>query len=174
MKRKIKSILLSYDTAVAFAITIVIMFFLPTTIRADFAMSFYSVGISVLSIVFSLFFTALAIIMSSSDNDFINYLEEKGRYSFLMFTFKVTLTSLFLSLCYSIFIYVYMDFFIKHKSPDYKISSLFFLVFVLLFTYSLAASLLSVKDTISFSKYRLLYLNVLKKEKEEAEKTKKS
>lgn len=169
MKDKILSILFSLDTYAAIIMSGIVGYCLPDMIRADFSLTFYSVGISVLSIIFSLFFTALAIIMSASDNDFISFLEEKGHYTFLMFTFKVTLFVLFVSLVYSIIIDVYTDFFIKHHNVDYKVSKWPFVIFVFIFTYSLASSVISVKDTIMFSRYRIRFLNKKKEDEKSTE-----
>ena len=71
--RRLKALILSWD----FGITLLSVFetylVLPEYINMNFALSFYNVAMTVLSIIFSLFFTAMAIIMSSSDNDFIEF-----------------------------------------------------------------------------------------------------
>lgn len=156
---KVKMVLWSPDTGIATLVTVIVGICLPQILRADFAVSFYGVGISVLSIVFSLFFAALAIIMASPDNEFIDYLEEGGHYTDLMFTFKFTLIILFVSLGYSIILNVYTDFFAKTKGGDFHTSKIPFVIFVFLFTYSLVSTGLSVKDTLMFSKYRITFLN---------------
>ena len=138
--------------------------FLPTYLDANAASSFYNIGITVLSIVFSLFFAALAIIMSSTDNDFIEFLEEKNQFTGLMVTFKVVLAALFLSLILSIVLYTKNDFFIKNSgSQNPQEHKIWFVIFQFFFTYSLIGTALSIKDTISFTKYRTKFLASRKK-----------
>lgn len=162
--KKINMVALSWDTLLALLVVATVCFFLPSKIPADFTTSFYGVGISILSIVFSLFFAALAIIMSSSDTDFIEFLEEDRSFSDLMFTFYITLSALFISLIYSVAIYSYTDFWIKKPGikPPFLISKIWFLIFVWLFSYSLAATFLAVMDTVKFTKMRIAFMQIQK------------
>lgn len=148
---KFSNIILSWDFVISIVLTLATAIFLPTMLKMSFCISFYNTGITVLSIVFSLFFAALAIIMTSSDNDFIEFLEEENDFSALLDSFKITLAMLFVSLIYSIVLYVSSDYFAKNNSPDFEQHKIFFLVFEFLFTYSLLSTALSVKDTIKFS-----------------------
>jgi hypothetical protein len=165
---KVKSIIFSIDLLVAILLTLVVSVCLPKMIEAEFTTSFYSVGISVLSIVFSLFFAALAIIISSSDSKFVDYMEnENGEvkmYTLLLFTFKATLVMLFVGLSYSILINSYTDYFIKHSKNKIFITKWFFVFFVLLFSYSMLATAMSIKDTFRFTTLRLRYIDFLKLE----------
>ncbi len=156
---KIRNVIVSLDTVLALLVTLITAFFLPDLLMASFCASFYSMGVTVLSIIFSLFFASLAIIMASPDNDFIAFLEEDKHYTALMATFKITLVMLFVSLAYSIVLYVYSDYWVKidENSKQYK---LWFLVFVFFFTYSMMAAVLSVKDTIMFSVFRTKFINI--------------
>ncbi|WP_204745135.1 hypothetical protein [Flavobacterium silvisoli] len=134
-------------------------------------MSFYNIAISVLSIIFSLFFAALAIIMSSSDNDFVSFLDEDGTFTYLMWTFKAVLISLFISLVYSIVLYTGTSYYIETKDPQIWLQhKSLFISLVLLFTYCMIATGLSVKHTIKFSEYRSTFLRIKRKE-EQAKKT---
>lgn len=164
---KLRDILLSYDTFLALLLTLIVAYFLPDDIKASFCSSFYSLGVTVLSIIFSLFFASLAIIMASPDNDFISFLEEDRHYTALMTTFKVTLAMLFVSLSYSIIMYVYSDYWVKEDSNATQNKG-WFLGFVFLFTYSMVASVLSVKDTVMFSVFRIKYINHKKENEKEA------
>jgi phosphoglycerol transferase MdoB-like AlkP superfamily enzyme len=141
-------------------------FCLPKEIKSIFACSFYSVGISVLSIIFSLFFTCLAIIMTTNDNDFIKFMEEDKLFTKLLFSFKFTLGLLFISLVYSIIAYQYFDYFVKSFDDKHKQNKVFFLLFEFLFSYGLIATAQCVYDTIMFSSYRSKF--VIKKSNEEA------
>lgn len=158
---KISNLILSWDFVISIILTLATASALPSYLSLEFCKSFYNVGITVLSIVFSIFFAALAIIMASSDNDFIEFLEEKSSFSNLLLTFKITLVSLFFSLVYSIILYVGTDYYISNlQSKTVFQHKIFFLVFEFLFCYSLIATALSVKDTMIFSKYRNQFLSI--------------
>ena len=157
---KISNIILSWDFVIAIILTLVTALILPSYLELEFCKSFFSIGISVLSIIFSIFFAALAIIMASSDNDFIEFLEENGDFTALLDTFKITLVMLFVSLIYSIILYVITDYYISTLNcQTVNQHKTFFLIFEFLFCYSLLATGLSVKDTIIFSNFRARYLS---------------
>lgn len=177
-KNIFRTYIMSWDCGIALASSILLYCILPIYIKATSATSFYNVGITVLSIIFSLFFAALAIIMSSTDNDFIMYLEEEKLFTGLIDTFKFVLVMLFISLGYSIVLYNTTDYYIKqHGEANSLHHKNLFIVFNLLFTYSLIATALSVKDTITFTTYRTKYLvgvsNNKKKDKLKNQLTKK-
>jgi hypothetical protein len=156
---RIKDIILSWDFCLSAVCTVVTAFCLPHLIKSTFACSFYSVGINVLSIIFSLFFASLAILMTTSDNDFICYMEEQKLFSMLLSSFKITLYSLFLSLIYSIIANQYFDFFVKTESDKHLQPKYYLLVFEFLFSYSLLATALCVRDSIKFTDYRSKYFS---------------
>lgn len=164
---KASNIFLSWDFLLSIVLTLVTALILPNYLKITFCLSFYSVGITVLSLVFSLFFAALAIIMASSDNDFIEFLEEKNDFTALIASFKITLLMLFVSLIYSIVLHVYSDYIRIQISESEFQHKVFFLIFQFLFSYSLFATGLSVKDTIVFSVFRAKYLKAQKEIKSE-------
>jgi hypothetical protein len=163
---KISTIILSWDFVVSIILTLATAIFMPTMLKISFCISFYNIGITVLSIIFSLFFAALAIIMTSSDNDFIEFLEEENDFTALLETFKITLLMLFISLIYSIVLYVTSDYFAKTNDDQFQQHKIFFLLFEFLFSYSLLSTSLSVKDTIKFSDIRAKYLKSKKQNKQ--------
>jgi hypothetical protein len=162
---KLSNIILSWDFVVSIVGALVVATILPDMIETEFSASFYMVGITVLSIIFSLFFAALAILMSSTDNDFIIYLEEKKQFTRLMASFKFTLALLFASLIYSIILYVVSDYDIKKSHIPKEQSKWFFCGFVFLFSYGLLATAFSIKDTISFTHFRTKFLHEREKRK---------
>ena len=165
---KISNIILSWDFVIAIVLTLVTALILPSYLELDFCKSFYNIGITVLSIIFSIFFAALAIIMASSDNDFIEFLEENGDFTALLATFKITLVMLFISLIYSIVSYVIADYNLTTLQDQSVFQhKTFFLIFEFLFCYSLLATGLSVKDTIIFSNFRAKYLSKKNKKNNE-------
>ncbi|MCP4551601.1 MAG: hypothetical protein GY834_06080 [Bacteroidetes bacterium] len=156
---KISNVILSWDFVGAIVITLITALIIPANLNLKFCISFYSIGITVLSIIFSIFFAALAIIMSSSDNDFIEFLEENDDFTVLLDSFKITLVMLFISLIYSIVLHVISEYAIQEKGENSTQNMTLFLVFEFLFAYSLFATGLSVKDTIKFSHFRSKFLN---------------
>jgi len=88
----IKRVVFAWDFLLAIVGAIFIAVVFPCALPIDFAKDIYNVGISVLSIVFSVFFAALAIIMASSDDDFVRFLEKDGDYTLLINTFQVSLS----------------------------------------------------------------------------------
>ena len=171
MKRKIIDFILGYDFIIAVIATGVSFYYIPEYIDMKFALSFYNIGISVLSIVFSVFFAALAIIVSASDNDFIDFMEEDGSFSTLIWTYKFTLFALFVSLVYSIVLYVSTNYYLDgvriQENEFWTQHSVFFLIFELLFIYSLVSTVMGVKNSILFTEYRLRFLKHKKSDKKD-------
>lgn len=102
---KLKRAILSGDFVAGLAAIAACIWLLPA-LTNQIAGSIFSIGISVLSIIFSVFFAALAIILSASDDDFVAYLEQDGIYTSLIRSFRITLGSLFFALCVAIVAYV--------------------------------------------------------------------
>jgi len=159
---KIKAIFISWDLILSVMIAVLFYLLLPNLIDIAFAKDLYGIGISVLSIVFSVYFAALAIIISSGDNEFVKFLEEdENLYSELIFTFKFSLIILFIALIYSILLYIQCSFKI---SQNIKLqSSVFLVIFTFLFFYGLFASLNATFDSIKYAKYRTKFLLLTKK-----------
>ncbi len=160
---KIYSIFLSWDFGVASVLAIVTALLCPTTVSMTMARDFYSVGVSVLSVVFSVFFAALAIIMSAGDNEFVAFLHQDGSYSEIVWSFRFTISALFVSLAIALTEYAYVGFRLSHGAEWH--SKWFLVVFVACFPYSLIAVALSVHDAIKYSDARVRFLNSKQKER---------
>lgn len=163
--RRFKAIILSWDFGITLLSVFATYLVLPEYINMNFALSFYNVAMTVLSIIFSLFFTAMAIIMSSSDNDFIEFLEEQNTFTELLWSFKFTLFVLFLSLILSIILYSGTSYWIEtnHNETwlqDYRL----LLLLQFCFLYGMIATWFSIMDTVKFSKYRSDFLKEQKTE----------
>lgn len=158
---KIKDIIISWDFILAVIIAVGLTFVSSFWVSNTFVLTAYEIGISVLSIVFSVFFAALAIIISSSDDDFVNFLEEEGDYTAIIQTFKFSLLLLFIALVYSIILTLITSYWLnnEHKNQQYY----FIVIFTFLFSWSLFATLNSALDAIKYSTYRTQYLNTKKK-----------
>lgn len=167
--RRIKSIIKGYDFYVSLLTSIVTYYLLPDFINMKFSLSFYNVCMTVLSIIFSLFFAAMAILMSSSDNDFIEFLEEKKTFSELLWSFKFTLSILFLSLIISIFLYFGTSYWLESFHQYIWIQSKWLVIILMfLFVYGLIATWMSIIDIVKFSSFRGKFLMSQKKKKNES------
>ena len=160
---KINSIILSWDFFLALTLSIFVFCILPDQKSISLATSVYGVGISVLSIVFSIFFAALAIIISSGDNEFIQFLElEKNIYTNIIATFIFTIGTLFGALLLSLALYFYTNTF-----PDEAVAfqSKLIPIFIFFFLYSLLAAAISIFDSIRYAEYRTKFIQKLEKRK---------
>jgi hypothetical protein len=159
---KLKSVVVSWDFGVAVALALAGAILLEPRLLNAFAKDLYAIGISVLSIVFSVFFAALAIIISSSDDDFVRFLEEDGGYTHLVATFRWTLAALFTALIYSLGAYgltargALVD---KSTQPKHWV-----LIFGFLFSYSLLATYLSTRDAIAYAQRRTRFLSLKRRD----------
>lgn len=164
--RRIKSVIISWDFIVTILVTVITYRIVPEYLNMKFLLSVYNIGITILALIFSLFFAALAIIMSSSENDFIDFLEEENLFSELLWSFKVTLIMLFISLIYAIILYTGTSYYIEtYNSIVWLQNEILFLILVALFTYSMASTCISVHDTIKFSEYRSKFDRFIKSKK---------
>lgn len=150
----IKKLVMSWDLASAIVLTIAGTYLLNENfLLGSRAKDIYGVGVSVLSIIFSIYFAALSIIISSSDNEFVRFLEEKGQFTELIKTFKFTLVLLFVSLIVAISLYVYTVLSFRTVQTKW-----FFILFLFLTTYALFAVLSSALDSIKFAGFRAKFL----------------
>lgn len=160
----VKNVIISADFIVSFIVSLGFVVLMPNEISNVFSLSIYSIGISVLSIVFSVFFAALAVIITSPEDAFVEFLEEKGHYTRIINSFKYTLLLLFVALVYSIVVYFYTSYMISIDSK-YQCDIIVGL-FIFLFSYSLYATFEATNDAINFSKYRTGYNNLKSKKNE--------
>ncbi|PKL77267.1 MAG: hypothetical protein CVV25_14800 [Ignavibacteriae bacterium HGW-Ignavibacteriae-4] len=150
---KIRNVIFSWDFSFTVIVTILCYCFFPNSLNCELTKDIYSVGISVLSIVFSVFFAALAIIISSGDNDFINFIESNGNhFTKIIASFKFSLVLLFIGLLYSILVYTFTS---NQIVNDNVLQSKWILtIFAFIFFYGLFASLNSTLDAIKYAEFR--------------------
>ncbi len=152
----LRQTLCSWDFGVAAATLIGTPLLTPVWVSNDLVKEFYGTGIAVLSILFSVFFAALAIIMSSSDDDFVAFLEEDKSYTRIVETFRFTLILLFAALLAALFLYVYsaarLDAHVKYQSRWWPC------VFAAVFVYSLTAAFNASLDSVMYSRYRSRFI----------------
>lgn len=161
MKNALKSIFLSWDFLVAIAVTIVLYIFLPPLIPAKIIKPIYEVSISVLAVMFSVFFAALAVLITAGDNEFVRFLEEEGLYRRIIFTFKATLILLFIALLISILSFVTILPYVELQT-QFLYSKIQVLLFAFITLYALLASIGSTMDAIRYAEFRAAYLEVTK------------
>lgn len=157
---KIKDILLGWDFIASLLMSILLFIILPSQLENIKVISYYEIGITVLSIVFSIYFASLAIIIATPDNDFIKFLELDGAYTALISLFKFTLYSLFIGLVYSIFAFAITSYFKDDGGTQCK---LFLSLFSFVFFYGLFCTVNSTKHSITYSIFRTRYLKENKK-----------
>lgn len=161
MKRFFKTYVFSYDTIIGIVLSVLCIWFLPSWVSGSLIIGLLEMGIGVLSIIFSIFFAALAFIISASDDEFVGFLEEDGFFTRLINSFKWTVLSLFIALIYSIVIYTIASFGMA-ESERFEMSEYVLMIFCFLFFYSLIATLLSTNDAIRYSKTRVRYIQIKK------------
>jgi hypothetical protein len=155
---RIKSILLAPDILASLFVAVLVWYLSPDRILNEFSRDIYSVGITVLSIVFSVYFAALAIMISSGDDEFVEFLEQEGGYTTLISNFRFALFVLLLALIYSIVLYALTTvWFYSHKTEQ---SEYLFIIFVFISTYGLLATFAASNDAINYALYRAKFLRL--------------
>lgn len=149
---------MSWDFWLAIVFSLLSACLLPNEILNKTAASLFLVATSILSIIFSIYFASLAIIIASPADDFVYFMEEDNLFSQLLSFFKFTLSLLFFGLIaaivgYSLSTYIADANGEKSTQTEYIISGYSFL-----FWYSLFASIISIGETIKYSRYRMRFL----------------
>lgn len=155
MKRKIKNIILSWDTFAAMIVMMITYALVPADISNKFCTTIYGTAIGVLSIIFSIFFASLAVILAFPDNKFIKFIEEEdGYFTKLLGFFRFTLYSLFVALLYTIIIYVVSN----YDESNFAWTKPLFIIFAGAFAYSLMSTGIAVDVTIKITSQRAQFL----------------
>lgn len=135
LTNRTKEIIISWDTFIAAVIATFSYIYLPNIIPLNIIKELYFTALSVLSISFPMFFAALAIIISKSDDNFVDFLDEDSHYSVLLFQFKFSLYVLFITLILTLLIYGFILLNINnHYFGQEKYQ---FVIYIFLFFYSL-------------------------------------
>lgn len=154
----IRRVLTGWDLLAAAATSLAVYMVSPPRFSDAVAKEIYGAGISVLSIIFAVYFTALAVIIAASDDDFVEYLREKGVYDTLMGIFKFTLWLLFASLLSSFILFAYSAVRSDTTSPSSQ-PHWIMEVFSFFFSYALFATMYTTRDALSYARYRVLFLS---------------
>lgn len=148
--------LLGIDAFVSLILVVILVAFVPRSFPLVVARDFYALGASVLSIVFSVFTASLAIIISSPDDKFVQFLEAEDLYADILFGFKFTLLALFVALVYCIAAFGWTSY---QNAQDITVQhSAGFITGSALICYALAATLTSSIAAIRHARARADYL----------------
>ena len=161
-----RRIVLSWDWILALIVVIAASYSIPQGANIGYAKELYSTGISVLSIVFSLFLTSLAILITAGDNEFVRFLEEDGSYTRIVSTFKITFLLLSLSLVSAIVLHA-ISLRVYEVEPQALVSRSQLLLFSFVGMYSLLATVQSSLDMLKYAELRARFLNITSRRKEE-------
>lgn len=174
LKNFSQKFLLSWNFFSAFLVAVLINFYAPSSILNDFARDIYNVGITTLSIIFSAYFAALAIIVSLGDSEFIDFFDEDGDYTRLISSFRLALLSLLVSLLIAIALYAFSSFLFYGKCGEQpKVLLIFFAFFSI---YGIVATFIAANDAINYALCRVKFLRFkrIEAEKKRLEESKKS
>lgn len=157
----IKSIFISLDIWLATSIAIITAFLLPQNIPYETGRSIFEVGISLLSVIFSVFFAALAILVTAGDNEFVRFLEEDGSYRKIIWTFRVTLLLLFVALLTAIALFIFTVTRPQNTTPN-DLPTVYVVGFSFITLYALFSAVNSTVDAIRYAEFRARYLRATK------------
>lgn len=125
------------------------------------AKELFGMGLTVLSIVFAVYFTALSIIISAGDDDFIGFLAELSIYEKLVNVYRFTLWLLFVALLASGAFYLVAVLSPEHaKAPGWLMA-----IFIWLSTYGLFSTMSSTRDSLQFATRRVQWLRIKEQQK---------
>lgn len=166
MNLRLRDVVVAADFAsgvVAFALT---AYFAPERIGMALAKDLFGTGLSVLSIVFSIYFAALATFASASDDDFIAFLEQDNSFSEIMGALRFTLALLFAALLLAIVAYATTAIAMSIL-PDGSTQSRWWLAgFAFFFCWSLFATNNSAGDAIRYAIARMRYVKLKRPQRE--------
>lgn len=153
---KLKQIFISFDFVLSLGVAIAILWLPQSHIDTGFTKDLYNVGISVLSIIFSVFFAALAVLISAGDNEFLEFLQRDDHYTDLMWFFKATLFILFGSLVISVGLYAVTA--MQVAAGVREQPKAYLMLFAFCFPYALIATACSVRDALRYADYRVRFM----------------
>lgn len=156
-----KSVLFSWDLWCALGLVAIMAFVIRRDVEARTAKGVFEISVTVLSIVFSVFFAGLTVLITAGDNEFVRFLEEDGAYRAIIWTFKFTLFLLFFALLFAIALFVSvlsLDDLRQYVFPKWLL-----LLFGFITIYSLFAAFNSSLDTIKYAEYRARFIEIMRR-----------
>ncbi|MEE9905520.1 MAG: hypothetical protein K4305_08880 [Chlorobium sp.] len=156
-RRFIESVIKSWDLWVSIFLATFFYFLYQDNINLEKCEKIFEVCIAFLSIIFSVYYAAYAVLVASGDDEFIRFLEEDGSYMDIILTFRYTLILLFISLFFSVILYFYSLLALIEGISVSLMSIYFFFVM-----YALFAVMQSSLDAVKYSEYRVRFLKIKK------------
>ncbi len=129
---------------------------LPWTCSIAAAKDIYQTAISVLSIVFAVFFAALAVVITAPSDDFIEFMQQDDGFGRLTWNFRWTLFCLCFALGFAMVLASRAA--IRVASREEHELSAFLVTLCFAGVYALCAAAQAAGDCISFAHYRVKYL----------------
>lgn len=160
----IRKIFLSFDFIGSALCVLIMIPLVPSVVPTSVAKEFFGICISVLAIVFSVFFAALAVFITSGDNEFVKFLEEEGAFTRIIWSFRVTLLALFVALILSIAL------FISTLQSDSAMTTSSYpgwivVAFAGIAIYAMLATVNSCLDAIKYAEFRARFIKILESKK---------
>ncbi len=158
----LRSVIFAWDFGLSLALMVLVAFLMPNDVTVQIAKDVFEISVSVLAIVFSVFFAGLAVLITAGDNEFVRFLEEDGSYRAIIWTFKFTLFLLFCALLFAIVLFVSVLPFVNTQVV-YIFPKWLLVVFGFVTQYSLFAAFNSSLDTIKYAEYRARFIEITQK-----------
>ena len=163
----LKSVIFSWDFGLSLVLGVLVVLLMHDDVTVQIAKDIFEISVSVLAIIFSVFFAGLAVLITAGDNEFVRFLEEDGAYRAIIWTFKFTLFLLFCALLLAIVLFVSVLPFVNAQ-VIYIFPKWLLVVFVFLTSYSLFAAFNSSLDTIRYAEYRARFIEITQKDNDKA------
>jgi len=157
-RRKFRSTFLTWDIWLAFGLSLLCLLIPNRLITPDFAQEILKTTNSILSVLFSVYFAALAILASSGDNEFVMFLQSEGYYKDILGNFKITLYLLFIALVISIMLLVWVSLLPESSTIINFLPE----IYAFIFLYSVFATINSSSDAIIYAQLRGKFLIKIK------------
>lgn len=162
LKIRLKRFIFSWDLAAALFSSVLFALLVTQPVSAEIVRDITLLAVSTLSIIFSVFFAALAVLITSGDNEFVKFLQKFGAYTEIVWSYKFTVIVIFVALLFSIVLYVTALFEIPKKIPGvYPVIIVATYIFSAI--YALFCTISSAIDAIMYSEYRTKFLMANKK-----------
>ncbi|SRR5258708_2320273 len=155
---KLRRVIVSWDFTGAVASAAVVAAVTPHWILNTAAQDLFRVGTSVLSLLFSIFFAALAVIVSAANEEFLMWLEsdtrsqEKSDYQKIVSAYRLSLVTLFLALIITLWFFGYTT--IRIGNGVRHQHNWFLVTFTFFFFYGLFVAVQSSFYAVRFSQFR--------------------
>jgi hypothetical protein len=157
--KRLNRVLISWDFGISVLITVGLAILIQKDLSVNIVKDVLGVCVSVLAIVFSVFFAALAVLITAGDNEFVKFLEIDGSYTEIIWTFKFSLLILFFALILSIVLFIGVLPYINVQQNYYFPKPLLY-AFTFFTVYALFAAVSSSLDAIKYAEYRAKYINI--------------